>query len=98
MSGTVTILSNAPDQPARLVTVMGTVSEACYANCDHSTTPPILNVEDFACFINAFAAGIALAPGEQIPHYANCDGSTTEPVLNVEDFICFINAFAAGCS
>ena len=28
-----------------------------YANCDGSTTPPILNVADFSCFLNAFAAG-----------------------------------------
>jgi hypothetical protein len=69
----------------------------CYANCDSSTVAPILNVEDFTCFINAFAAGSALPHAEQITHYANCDGSTTLPVLNVEDFICFINAFAAGC-
>jgi hypothetical protein len=60
----------------------------CYANCDESTTAPILNVEDFSCFINRFAVGDA---------YANCDCSTTEPVLNVEDFSCFINKFAAGC-
>ncbi len=29
----------------------------CYANCDFSTTPPILNVQDFNCFLNKFAAG-----------------------------------------
>jgi hypothetical protein len=69
----------------------------CYANCDTSTTPPILNVEDFICFINEFAQGQALPPATQITHYANCDNSTTEPVLNVEDFICFVNAFALGC-
>lgn len=60
----------------------------CYANCDNSTAEPILNVEDFTCFINRFAAG---------DPYANCDGSTTEPILNVEDFTCFINAFVQGC-
>ncbi len=60
----------------------------CYANCDGSTTPPILNVLDFTCFLNRFAAGNALA---------NCDHSTTPPVLNVLDFTCFLNAFAAGC-
>jgi hypothetical protein len=71
----------------------------CYANCDNSTTEPILNVEDFVCFINQFAQGIQLTdPQQQITHYANCDNSTTEPVLNVEDFICFINEFAQGCS
>jgi hypothetical protein len=69
----------------------------CYANCDESTTPPILNVEDFSCFINAFAAASLLPPAQQLTHYANCDSSTTPPVLNVEDFSCFINAFAAGC-
>jgi hypothetical protein len=60
----------------------------CYANCDGSTTPPILNVADFTCFLNKFAAG---------DPYANCDGSTTPPVLNVADFTCFLNKFAAGC-
>ena len=60
----------------------------CYANCDGSTTPPALNVLDFSCFLNAFAAGA---------EYANCDGSTSPPVLNVLDFGCFLNRFAAGC-
>jgi hypothetical protein len=69
----------------------------CYANCDGSTIPPILNVEDFSCFINEFAVAQSLPPAQQVEHYANCDGSTTPPVLNVEDFTCFINAFAAGC-
>ncbi len=62
---------------------------ACYANCDNSTTAPALNVLDFSCFLNRFAAGDT---------YANCDHSTTAPVLNVLDFSCFINSFAAGCS
>jgi hypothetical protein len=69
----------------------------CYANCDGSTTPPILNVEDFSCFINEFAAAQGLPSGQQVTHYANCDESTTAPVLNVEDFSCFINKFAQGC-
>jgi hypothetical protein len=71
--------------------------QVCYPNCDGSTTPPILNVEDFSCFINEFAAASLLPPAQQQVHYANCDGSTTPPVLNVEDFSCFINAFAQGC-
>ena len=61
----------------------------CYANCDLSTSPPALNVLDFSCFLNRFAAGHP---------YANCDGSTTAPVLNVLDFSCFLNRFAAGCT
>jgi len=60
----------------------------CYANCDGSTTAPAVNVADFVCFLNKFAAS---DPG------ANCDGSTVAPVLNVADFICFMTKYAAGC-
>ncbi len=60
----------------------------CYANCDLSTTPPILSINDFQCFIHAFATA---SP------YANCDRSSSAPVLNVNDFQCFLNAFAVGC-
>jgi hypothetical protein len=28
-----------------------------YANCDGSTTPPVLNIADFTCFLQRFAAG-----------------------------------------
>jgi hypothetical protein len=61
----------------------------CYVNCDHSAVQPCLNVLDFGCFLNKFAAGDT---------YANCDGSTQDPVLNVLDFGCFLNRFASGCS
>jgi hypothetical protein len=61
----------------------------CYVNCDNSTTAPALNVNDFGCFLNRFAAG---------DRWANCDGSTAAPILNVQDFGCFLNRFAAGCS
>jgi hypothetical protein len=60
----------------------------CYANCDGSTTAPLLNVADFSCFLQKFAA---------VDAYANCDGSTAQPVLNVADFSCFLQRFAAGC-
>jgi hypothetical protein len=70
---------------------------ACYPNCDGSTVQPILNVDDFTCFINDFALGQSLPPAQQVASYANCDGSTIAPVLNVDDFTCFINAFAGGC-
>jgi hypothetical protein len=60
----------------------------CPANCDGSTSEPVLNVQDFGCFLNKFASGDAAA---------NCDCSTAEPVLNVQDFACFLNQFAAGC-
>jgi hypothetical protein len=64
------------------------VGSACYANCDGSTTAPLLTINDFVCFQTRFAAGDS---------YANCDGSTSPPVLNVNDFVCFIGQFAAGC-
>jgi hypothetical protein len=60
----------------------------CYANCDSSTTPPVLNVQDFTCFLQQYAAGNS---------YANCDNSTVAPVLNVQDFTCFLQRYAAGC-
>jgi trimeric autotransporter adhesin len=69
----------------------------CYANCDASTMIPLLNIDDFTCFINEFAAAQALPHEQQVGHYTNCDGSTAAPVLNVDDFTCFINAYAAGC-
>ena len=71
--------------------VLGTVvgASSCYPNCDHSTDTPVLNVNDFSCFLNKFASNDT---------YANCDGSTVPPVLNVNDFICFLNYFGAGCS
>ena len=60
----------------------------CYANCDASSTPPILNVQDFVCFLNRFAAGDPAA---------NCDGSSAPPALNVWDLLCFLDRFQAGC-
>ncbi|MFN0132670.1 MAG: GC-type dockerin domain-anchored protein [Phycisphaerales bacterium] len=60
----------------------------CYANCDGSTVMPVLNVNDFTCYTNLFAAGRI---------EANCDESTATPVLNVNDFTCFLNNFAQGC-
>ncbi len=61
----------------------------CYANCDGSTTAPLLTANDFQCFLNKFASGDT---------YANCDQSTAAPVLTANDFQCFLNRFAAGCS
>jgi autotransporter-associated beta strand protein len=60
----------------------------CYANCDGSTLAPMLNVADFTCFLQKYAAA---------DPYANCDQSTTPPVLNVADFTCFLQKYAAGC-
>jgi len=65
------------------------IGAACYANCDGSSGAPVLNVADFTCFLQRYAAG---------DFYANCDGSTEGPVLNVSDFTCFLQKYAAGCS
>ncbi|MFN0134075.1 MAG: reprolysin-like metallopeptidase [Phycisphaerales bacterium] len=78
---------NTATGTGNLVLSCGTA--ACYANCDGSTIAPILNINDFTCFTNRFAAGDT---------YANCDGSTIAPVLNVNDFTCFLNRFAVGCT
>jgi len=70
--------------------LLGTPGAApCYANCDGSTIPPILNVSDFICFQTKYAAN---------DPYANCDNSTIPPILNVSDFICFQTKYSAGCS
>jgi hypothetical protein len=62
--------------------------EVCRANCDGSSTPPVLTANDFQCFLNQFSAS---SPE------ANCDGSSSPPILTANDFQCFLNAFAAGC-
>ena len=49
----------------------------------------MLNVLDFGCFLNRFAAR---------DPWANCDNSTMPPTLNVLDFACYLNRFAAACS
>jgi hypothetical protein len=74
--------------PTGTATTVIDANRFCYANCDLSTTPPILNVLDFTCYLNKFTAGHP---------YANCDMSTTAPALNVLDFTCFLNKFTTGC-
>lgn len=53
-----------------------------------STTPPILDVNDFVCFQHLLSVG---------DPNANCDGSVLQPLLNINDFTCFFNRYAAGC-
>jgi len=62
---------------------------SCYANCDGSSTPPVLTANDFQCFLNKFAAADPTA---------NCDGSTAAPILTANDFQCFLNAYSVGCT
>jgi hypothetical protein len=60
----------------------------CYANCDGSTAQPVLNANDFQCFLDRFASGSGSA---------NCDGSTGTPALTANDFQCFMSKYAQGC-
>jgi hypothetical protein len=57
----------------------------CYSNCDLSQGPKRLNVNDFVCFINKYAA---------LDPYANC---TLDAVIDIADFSCFMTKFAQGC-
>jgi hypothetical protein len=77
-----------PNQYFLRARITAEAAPVCYGNCDGSTTPPLLNIADFTCFLQRFAAGDL---------YANCDESTVAPVLNVGDFTCFLQQFAAGC-
>jgi hypothetical protein len=80
----------ARSQPLMVTLFCGTMGcpRTCLANCDGSSVAPILNVNDFVCFQQQFAAA---------DPRANCDASTVPPVLNVNDFVCFQQRFAAGC-
>jgi hypothetical protein len=64
------------------------VQRLCYANCDGSTTSPVLTPNDFLCFLNQFSRAEAAA---------NCDRSTGSPFLGPNDFLCFLNAYSNGC-
>lgn len=61
----------------------------CPADCDISTGLGVLDVLDFHCFQNAYAAAG--------PYACDCDSSTGSGVCDVFDFLCFLNAYAAGC-
>jgi uncharacterized membrane protein len=70
----------------------------CYGNCDGSTVQPILNIDDFVCFINEFAMAMQLPHAQQVTHYANCDRQVgVQPILNIDDFTCFMMHYAMGC-
>jgi hypothetical protein len=88
LAGTVTLGLFKPGSPSSLAVDGIPVPGGCYPNCDNSTSVPVLNVADFTCFLQKFAAA---------DPYANCDNSTSVPVLNVADFTCFLQKFASGC-
>jgi hypothetical protein len=50
-------LSVVSDAGTTAVHIRGNGASSCYANCDASTTPPVLNVADFTCFLQKFAQG-----------------------------------------
>jgi hypothetical protein len=91
--GRALVIVGRQDAPGDMSAAHGATSQAvmyvgcpnCYANCDLSTTPPILNVNDFLCFLNAFA---------RRDPYANCNNDAN---FDAADFQCFMNRFAAGC-
>jgi hypothetical protein len=86
---TFTVSSSIVSPAGNSAILRARIPTPCYANCDGSTTPPVLNVGDFTCFLQKYAAA---------DPYANCDQSTTPPVLNVDDFTCFLQKYAAGCA
>jgi hypothetical protein len=87
-AGTTPVAATRPGGAFEVMWYKFSVGSPCYANCDGSTQAPILNVADFTCFLQKYAAG---------DPYANCDSSTQPPVLNVADFTCFLQKYAAGC-
>ena len=88
-----------PDPVGPMIAFYGPpLAATCYANCDASTTCPVVNTGDFTCFLQQYAAGQQLPAAQQLTHYANCDNSTTPPVINTGDFTCFLQKYAASCS
>ena len=57
----------------------------CYADCDFSEGLKRLNVNDFVCFINKYAA---------LDPYSNCN---VDAAIDIADFSCFMAKFAQGC-
>ncbi|MCA9279142.1 MAG: hypothetical protein H6815_14280 [Phycisphaeraceae bacterium] len=82
-SGTATLELFKPGTPSDVTfAVQLPESQPCYADCDGSGA---LNIFDYICFGNAYAAN---------DPYADCDGSGS---LDVFDYICYGNSYAAGC-
>lgn len=75
----------------------GTFPQSAWSpNCDGSVTPPVVNVDDFACFLSHYGAESLLPEGPaKVGAYSNCDGSTAPPCINVADFSCFLAKYVA---
>ncbi len=86
-SGTLTIHSNAPDQPARVVTLIGTVTASC---CIDYNSDFELDFGDIEGFLAAYAAQTpgACAPG------ADLNG---DEEFDFSDIEVFLARYAAGC-
>jgi 6-phosphogluconolactonase (cycloisomerase 2 family) len=80
------IATTGANQPNRLAVWDGA---GCYADCDTGSGTGVLDVFDFLCFQNRWAAGAAYA--------CDCDTGTGLGVCNVFDFLCFQNRFEGGC-
>jgi hypothetical protein len=81
-------VATGPAPAGMVITYEGSMTyegDCCYANCDQSAVLPILNVNDFVCFLNRFATNDS---------YADCDRNGA---FNVNDLVCFVNQFAVGC-
>ena len=50
-------LTSSGSSGSRRRAILWTGVLPCYANCDGSTSAPVLNVLDFTCFLQKFAAG-----------------------------------------
>jgi hypothetical protein len=55
--------------------------QTCYADSDSGSGPGGLDIFDFLCFQNRFAA--------QVPWACDCDVSTGGGLCDVFDFLCF---------
>ncbi|MFG0283183.1 MAG: GC-type dockerin domain-anchored protein, partial [Phycisphaerales bacterium JB039] len=75
-------LLRTPAEGSALLRIPPLPPDYCYADCDSSGE---LDIFDFLCFQNAFAAGRSLA---------DCN---LDCFVDFFDFLCFQNAFAAGC-
>ena len=58
----------------------------CYADCDTSTGPGVLDIFDYLCFQNSFV--------NSEPYACDCD---PDPACHIFDFLCFQDVFVGGC-
>ncbi|MDX9912437.1 MAG: GC-type dockerin domain-anchored protein [Phycisphaerales bacterium] len=87
LSGSITINSNAPDEPARVVLFVGSVQgSGCLGDWDHSGGQP--NSSDFLAYLNDYSAQNPAA--DLAPPGGN-------GVFDSSDFLAFLNLYSQGC-